>query len=156
MTALEWVLQLGLLALLGAAIPFALRLERQLGALRQDRKALEGSAAGFQEATRLAEAALVRLRAATELARRQVAERVAAEEPVRDGLRYLAERAEGIADRLESLVRAARPLATAEAAPQRPAPVPLAAAEQESLPVRSQAERDLLRVLVQGMGRTAR
>jgi hypothetical protein len=151
MSMLEWALQLALLALLGAAVPFSWRLERQLAALRKDRAALEGSAAGFAEATRMAEAALVRLRAATELAGRQVAERTAAAEPVRDDLRYLVERAEALADRLDSLVRAARPLASEGAAP-RPVNAP---AEPEPGP-RSQAERDLLRALaraVPGAGR---
>jgi len=115
--------------------------------LRQDRKALEGSAAGFQEATRLAEAALVRLRAATELAGRQVAERVAAAEPLRDDLRYLAERAEGIADRLDMLVRSARPLAAepVRLAGGNPSPPPTSDRADQS--IGSQAERDLLHAL---------
>lgn len=137
MTTLEWALQLVVLCLLAAAIPFAVRLEKSLAALRRERGALEGSARGFGEATRLAEAAMVRLRASAELAGRQVAERVAAAEPVRDDLRYLVERAEALADRLEGGVRAARPLA-AEAGPAVP---------QEGSAARSQAERDLLKAL---------
>ncbi|GGG23075.1 hypothetical protein GCM10010964_09010 [Caldovatus sediminis] len=152
MSTLEWTLQLVLLVLLGAAIPFALRLERQLGALRRDRVALEGSAAGFQEATRMAEAAMVRLRAAAELAGRQVAERAAAAEPLRDDLRYLAERAEGLADRLEALVRAARPLAATGAAPAaRPE-----GAAAEPAPERGEAGRDLVHALAQALPRTER
>ncbi|MBW8271243.1 DUF6468 domain-containing protein [Caldovatus aquaticus] len=160
MSALEWTLQLALLGLLGAAVPFALRLERQLRALRRDRAALEGSAAGFQEATRVAEAALVRLRAAAELAGKQIAERVAVAEPLRDDLRYLVERAEGLADRLEALVRAARPLAAA-APSAAPGPLPPggAVARPEApgaaSPPPSQAERDLLRALAQAVPRAA-
>ena len=137
MTWLEWLLQLGLVGLLGGALPFVLRLERELRALRRDRGALEGSAAGLSEATRMAEAASLRLRAAAETAGRQVAERLPVAEPLRDDLRYLVERAEVVADRLELLVRTARPAATAEAA------IP------EATPpgIRSQAERDLLRAL---------
>ena len=111
MTVLEWGLQLVLLLMLGAAIPFALRLERALREIRADRSALEGSAQGLSEAARMAEAAMVRLRASAELAGRQVAERTATAEPLRDDLRYLIERAETLADRLEGLVRAARPMA---------------------------------------------
>ena len=131
----EWMLQLVLVALLAGAMPFLLRLERGLRALRQDRGALEGSASNLGEATRMAEAASLRLRAAAETAGRQVAEKLAVAEPLRDDLRYLVERAEILADRLEGLVRTNRS-APAEA----PAPEPVQ-------PGRSQAERDLLRAL---------
>jgi len=147
MSAIEWALQLVLLALLGAAIPFALRLERILTELRRDRAVLEGGEREFQEAARLAEAAVQRLRASAEQAGKQVSERIATAEPLRDDLRYLVERAESLADRLDGLVRAARPAAPEPAL--SPAPPP----PTRDAPARSQAERDLLRALVQGMGR---
>lgn len=144
MTPLEWVLQLVLLLMLGAAIPFALRLERALREIRRDRSALDSSAAGLGEAARMAEAAMVRLRASAELAGRQVAERTAVAEPLRDDLRYLVERAEALADRLEGLVRSGRPLTN---------DAPRAA---EATPLQSQAERDLLRAISLGAARVAR
>ena len=137
MSAVEWGLQVALLVLLGAAIPFALRLERALREIRADRAAMEGSAAGLSEAARMAEAAMVRLRASAELAGRQVAERMAAAEPLRDDLRYLIERAETLADRLEGLVRAGRPMANE-------------ALRTPEAPLQSQAERDLMRALALG------
>lgn len=140
MSVLEWGLQIVLLGLLGAAIPFALRLERALREIRRDRGALEGSAQGLGEAARMAEAAMVRLRASAELAGRQVAERTAVAEPLRDDLRYLIERAETLADRLEGLVRAGRPIAAE--APRAAEPV-----------LQSQAERDLVRALALGAAR---
>lgn len=140
MSMLEWGLQLLLLAMLGAAMPFALRLERALRDLRRDRSALDGSAQGLSEAARLAEAAMVRLRASAELSGRQVAERVAAAEPLRDDLRYLVERAETLADRLEGLVRTARPMAA-------DLPGPAVGSHQ------SEAERGLLRALAIGVGK---
>jgi len=144
MTPLEWVLQLVLLLMLAAAIPFALRLERALREIRRDRSALDSSAQGLGEAARMAEAAMVRLRASAELAGRQVAERTATAEPLRDDLRYLIERAEALADRLEGLVRAGRPMVNE--APRAP----------ETAPLQSQAERDLLRAISLGAARTAR
>jgi Domain of unknown function (DUF6468) len=139
MAWIEWGLQIAVLVLLLGAMPFALRLERELRALRQDRGALDGSAKGLTEASRLAEAASIRLRATAEAAGRGVAEKLAAAEPLRDDLRYLVERAEALADRLDGLVRTARPIA---AAPGRPMPQAEAA---QAMP--SQAERDLLRAL---------
>lgn len=143
MSMLEWALQLALLGLLGAAIPFAVRLERGLREIRRDREAMEGSAQGLSEAARMAEAAMVRLRASAELAGRQVAERTAAAEPLRDDLRYLVERAEALADRLEGLVRAGRPMAAE-------------APRATEAPLQSQAERDLMRALALGAGKAGR
>lgn len=134
MTSLEWALQLLLLGLLSVAIPFAIRLERQLAALRKERGALEAGAAGIQDAARVAEAAIIRLRAAAEGAGKGVAEKIAAAEPLREDLRFLTERAEALADRLDATVRAARP----------------ASAEQETTAPKSAAERDLLRALALG------
>jgi hypothetical protein len=139
MSVLEWVLQIVVVALLAGVLPFVLRLERELRALRRDRSALDGSAAGLAEATRLAEAASLRLRASAEGAGRQLAEKLAAAEPLRDDLHYLVERAEAIADRLDGLVRAARGAAPrTDEAPPAPAQG------------RSRAERDLMRALLQG------
>ena len=137
----EWLLQLATVALLLAAMPFALRLHRQLAALRQEGTALEGGAQGLNEATRQAEAASLRLRASAEAAGRQVGDKLAVAEPLRDDLRYLVERAETLADRLEALLRQGR---TLEAAPPVVPPPPEAPAGQ------SQAERDLMRALVRG------
>ncbi|WP_135467392.1 DUF6468 domain-containing protein [Crenalkalicoccus roseus] len=134
MGLLEWSVQILVVALLAGAMPFVLRLERELRALRRDRAALDGSAAGLAEATRLAEAASLRLRASAEASGRQVAEKLAAAEPIRDDLRYLVERAEALADRLDGLVRAARGMSQPEA-PETPQAV------------RSRAERELLRAL---------
>jgi len=137
------------IALLLVALPLVLRLERRLAAVRLEGAALDKSAAGLSEATRMAEAASMRLRASAEGAGRQVADRLAKAEPVRDDLRYLVERAESIADRLDGLVRTARPAlqdapAHAEAAP-RETPARMAAPAATG---RSQAEQDLLRALV--------
>ncbi len=132
----EWSAQLLLIALLVAALPFVIRLERALASVRRDRLALEASAAALGESTRVAEAAAIRLRAAAEGAGRQVAERLAVAEPMRDDLRYLVERAEGLADRLDGQIRIARPVAAPEPAVAQPG--------------HSQAERELLRALVHG------
>jgi chromosome segregation ATPase len=136
MSTLEWLAQGALLALLLVLIPFAWRLERRIAALRGSAGGLEEGARGIAEATEAAESALTRLRATAEQSGRIVAERIASAEKLRDDLAFLTERAELLADRLDGLVRQARPIATEPAA--APA-APVAA--------RSEAERELLRAL---------
>lgn len=153
---LEWGLQMAVLVLLGAAIPFAIRLERALREIRKDRAAMETSAQGLSEAAGAAESAILRLRATAEVAGRQVQERVTAAEPLRDDLRFLIERAETLADRLESLVRAGRPMAGHEPPAAPAAQRPVREPPSDAGPLRSQAERDLLRALSIGTGKGAR
>jgi len=128
----EWAAQLAVIALLAGTIAVALRLERALRAVRRDRVELAGCAAALDEATRGAEAAALRLRRDAAESCKEVGEGLAAAEPLRDDLRYLVERAEAVADRLDGLVRAARDGAPRAAAPQPP---------------ESRAERDLLLAL---------
>ena len=132
----EWVAQLAVAVLLAGTIPVALRLERALRAVRRDGEALEGCAATLDEATRGAEAASLRLRRDAEDSCKRMEDSTAAAEPLRDDLRYLLQRAEAVADRLDELVRAARggpPQAAAPAAPPGT--------------VESRAERDLVLAL---------
>jgi hypothetical protein len=138
MTTLEWIAQGSLLALMAAAMPFIWRLDRRLIALRAEGAALGQGAAEMAEATVAAEAALARLRATAEASGRAVAERVATGERLRDDLAFLTERAEALADRLDTLVRSGRPLAQPDPGP-RSAPAPATP--------RSEAERELQRAL---------
>ncbi|MGG5817964.1 DUF6468 domain-containing protein [Falsiroseomonas sp. HW251] len=135
MTLIEWIFQGLLLVLLAGLIPFAWRLERRIAVLRAEGGGLAEGARGMAEATEAAEAALARLRATTEQSGRLVAERIATAEKLRDDLAFLVERSEVLADRMDRLVRAARPIGAE----------PVAAAPAPS--VRSDAERDLLRAL---------
>jgi hypothetical protein len=141
MSLVEWAAQGALLLLLAIAVPFAWRLERQIAALRREGGALEAGAASISAAGTAAEATLARLRATAEQAGRGIAERVAEATPLREDLRFLTERAEMLADRLDGLVRQARPGAAAAEAPAGPAP-----AHGGPAP-RSEAERELLRAL---------
>jgi hypothetical protein len=134
----EWLAQLAVVALLAGTIPVALRLERTLRTVRRDRDTLIGCAAALDDATRSAEAASLRLRRDSEESRKGLADGLAAAEPLRDDLRYLLQRAEAVADRLDELVRAAR-----GGLPQAGAP-PAAAPPR---PVESRAERELLLAL---------
>jgi hypothetical protein len=165
-------LDLVLIALLAATLFHALRLERALGVLKQDRAALEQLVAGFNGATSQAEAGVERLRGAADGVGRQIARQIETAKGLRDDLQFLSERGEKLADRLEGLVRnkpsepavhsppppasfappaaVAPPASFAQPASFGPGPaeyVPEPAAPR----VRSQAERDLILAL-----RTAR
>ena len=142
---MEWLLELALLVLLAATLFHAMRLERALGVLKRDRAALEELVAGFNSSTRAAEHGIERLRAAAEGAGRQVQRQVEASAGLKDDLLFLTERGERLADRLDTLVRAAKPLSQEHAAPEPP-PRPAEEADPAAR-LRSQAERDLLRAL---------
>lgn len=156
----QWVLELVLVGLLAATLVHALRLERALGVLKRDRAALEELVAGFNASTRQAESGIERLREAADGAGRQLARQLEAARGVDGDLGFLIGRGEQLADRLDALVRAARPLAAhppashppasrAPAEDARPARQPAETAPEppEAPPLRSQAERDLMKAL---------
>ncbi len=142
MVGAQWVLELVLVALLAATLVHALRLERALGVLKRDRAALEELVAGFNASTRQAESGVERLREAADGAGRHLARQIEQVRRVEGDLGFLIERGDGLADRLDGLVRAARK-------PAALAPVPITAGgpEDDAPRPRSQAERDLLKAL---------
>jgi hypothetical protein len=117
---LEWLLEVALIVLLAATLFHALRLERALGVLKRDRAVLEELVAGFNDSTRQAETGIERLRSAADGAGRQIAKQVDAAGALREDIVFLIERGERLADRLDALVRAGRPLAPDPARPRPP------------------------------------
>jgi hypothetical protein len=143
MIHMEWILEAVLVLLLAATLFHALRLERALGVLKRDRAVLEDLVASFNASTRQAEAGIDQLRVAADGAGRQMARQIETVVRLKDDLVFLLERGESLADRLDHLVRAGRPLA-AEAL----RPIHAGDDDPATLPrVRSQAERDLLKAL---------
>ncbi|MFL5254596.1 MAG: DUF6468 domain-containing protein [Rhodopila sp.] len=119
---MEWALELVLVVLLLATLFHAIRLERALVTLRRDRASLETLVAGFAASTQQAEDGIQRLRAAADGAGRQLETQLAKSISLQDDLAFLTERGDRLADRLEILVREARPLAREhEARPGGPA-----------------------------------
>lgn len=162
MLPMEWMLELVLVAMLAVTLFHAVRLERALGVLKRDRATLEALVSGFNDSTRQAEQGIERLRATADGAGRQIARQAEAATSLKDDLAYLTERGERLADRLDSLVRAARPLAADAPTMASPALAPSALAqpamahttvalagggEGGETRLRSQAERDLLKAL---------
>jgi len=137
---METILEIALLGLLAATLFHAIRLERALGVLKRDRAALEQMIAGFNTSTRQAEAGIERLRGAADGAGRQIARHLEEARALKDDLTFLMDRGGRLADRIDTLVRSGRPLAT-EAPPMGPRVPP------EPASLRSQAERDLLKAL---------
>jgi hypothetical protein len=141
MNGMEWTLDAVLVVLLSATLFHAVRLERALGVLKRDRAALQELVDGFNASTSEAEAGIEQLRAAADGSGRQLARQIDTVARLKDDLTFLLERGERLADRLDSQIRAGRPLA---AEPHRQMQAP----EEPDMPrVRSQAERDLLKAL---------
>ncbi len=112
MAGMEWVLDSLLVILLTATLFHAVRLERALGVLKRDRAELEALVASFNASTRAAEAGVEHLRAATDGSGRQIQRQIDAAAVLKDDLTFLVQRGEGLADRLDDGVRAARPVLT--------------------------------------------
>jgi hypothetical protein len=111
MADMEWTLELLLVALLGATLFQAIKLERALGVLKRDRASLESLVVHFNTSTHQAESGIERLRAAAEGTGRQIEGQLIKSVSLKDDLAFLTERGDRLADRLDVLVRAARPLA---------------------------------------------
>ena len=101
-----------LICLLVATLFYALRLERALGVLKQDRGALETLVNTFDAATHQAEQGVERLRGSAESTGQQLSRQIDKAGGLRDDLAFLTERAERAADRIEQGLRAARPAAS--------------------------------------------
>ena len=138
MAGAEWLVEIVLVVLLAATLFHAVRLERALGVLKRDRSVLEELVAGFNASTRQAESGIERLRAAADSSGQQIARQREAARAVQSDLSYLIERGERLADRMDTLVRMARPLAADPIRESEPT---------ELARPRSQAERDLLKAL---------
>jgi chromosome segregation ATPase len=145
---MEWTVEIILVILLAATLYQALRLERALGVLKRDRASLESLVVGFNTSTSQAESGIQQLRAAADGTGRQIETQLAKSTSLKDDLEFLTERADRLADRLEGLVRSARPLMEDRQAQDRSTQGRPTAANEAATPKgASQAERDLLQAL---------
>jgi uncharacterized protein DUF6468 len=135
---MEWTLEILLVVLLGATLFQAIKLERALGVLKRDRAALESLVVHFNTSTHQAEKGIERLRAAVDGAGRDIDNQLTKSVSLKDELAFMTERGDRLADRLDILVRAARPLAQ-----DRSAATPETKAQSGS----NQVERNLLQAL---------
>ena len=152
---LSLILDIAVAGLLVMTIVYAIRLNRRLTVMRQDRDELAAIAANFDKAASRAGDSIAKLKASTE----SLQEGVRKAESLRDDLAFLLDRGGSAADRLEAAVRAARQegAGTLAPAPRRgktetepSEPVVLRAPRRA--PAKRQdddmdAERDLLRAI---------
>ena len=139
MPGMEWTLEIALVVLLAATLFQAVKLERALGVLKRDRASLESLVVHFNTSTHQAEMGIERLRAAAERQHGLLDADVA-----RRGFARQAQRGDRLADRLDTLVRTARPLAQERFAGTADATPAFAA---DAAGIGSQIERNLLQAL---------
>lgn len=107
---MDWKILLDLLVaiLLIATIGYAVMLNQRLNQLRKNRDDLAKIILSFNEATVRAESSIPKLKRAAEEAGQTLQERVEKAQSLRDDLAFMIERADTMANRLESGVRNAR------------------------------------------------
>ena len=144
MAGMEWILEVVLVAAARRdAVPRAAAGTRAGRAEARSRRAGGRWSPASTPAPARRKSGIEQLRVAADGAGRQMARQIDTVVRLKDDLVFLLERGERLADRLDSLVRAGRPLA-AEAR----RPMQVADDDPADLPrVRSQAERDLLKAL---------
>lgn len=152
------VLDLVIVALLAATIGYAISLNRKLARLRRQRAELESGFTAFQQAIKRAEDGIGDLRVSAE----SLQSRIDAATRVHTDLAFLIERGERTADRLEGVVRGARPAAgtpapasraAARGVPRTPPSGPAphrSITPQPAAQPRSETERALLKALAEG------
>src|SRR5579875_3804494 len=103
MSNLDVLLELVLVGLLGVTLVHAVRLERALRVLRQDRAALGEAIAGFDSSAKQAEAGIGRLQLATTESTELLGRRLEQGAALKEDLAFLIERGGAVADRLDAL-----------------------------------------------------
>jgi hypothetical protein len=112
----------GLLAvLLVATIAYSVMLDRRLRTLRQSRDEMQALLASFTAATAHAQAGLIALRETGQTTTRDLQGDIERAKALRDDLSFLVDRGNGLADRLEGGIGAAR--TAVKSAPLRPEPL---------------------------------
>lgn len=102
------ILDLVIAVLLVATIGYAVTLNSRLTALRRNRDQLSKIIGAFNEATVRAEASIPKLKRAAEEAGGGLQDRMEKAQSLRDDLAFMIERADTMANRLETSVRSAR------------------------------------------------
>ena len=160
MADLELIFDIIFIALLVAVLVYAVRLNRHIAMLQNNKAELEKLLAGFVSATERAEGAIQRMKMSTKENSQSMDDKMSKAENLHADLSFLVGRAESIADKLEGDIRASRGSAAAPAAAapaaERSSPPKLEAGERpagreaDGNDQRAKSKSDLLKAL-QGM-----
>ncbi|WP_119678616.1 DUF6468 domain-containing protein [Indioceanicola profundi] len=147
------LLDLVVICLLIATIVYAIRLNRQLTAVKESRSELEGLVKGFAEATAQAEAGVKGMRRAASESGELLQSQILKAQDLKEELEIIVQSADGLANRLEAASGKARQAAMSAQSPA-PAPVPPAPPARlapgpsaNAAEPRSKAEKELLQAL---------
>jgi hypothetical protein len=121
MTILSMILDLVVAGLLGVTIAYAALLSRRLGALRNDKQQLETLVQSLDASSLRANAGIAALRDAAEEIGRTLQQKIEQGQGLRNDLNYICDLGGGLADRLESSIRATREESKRPAASAEPA-----------------------------------
>ncbi|HEY4135718.1 MAG TPA: DUF6468 domain-containing protein [Alphaproteobacteria bacterium] len=121
-----------LAALLVATIVYAALLDRRLRTLRQSRDEMQAMLVSFTAATAQAQSGLVALREMSQTGSAELQGDIERAKALRDDLNFLLDRGNGLADRLEGGIGAAR--VAVKAAPRKPEIVKSAEPERDAEP----------------------
>lgn len=135
MSSIQWVLELVLTLLLGATLFYAMRLERTIRILQSDRIGLGDVLFSIRTALDDAERGIQSLQHMADHTGRALTLEIDSAMQAQEDLRFLLERLERVADKVETTIKSGRAAAAIE--------VP----KGTSAPAHSKAERDLLKVL---------
>lgn len=139
MANLELLINIIIIALLVPTIIYAYRLNGNLKALRQNQKSLAQLVNALNEATFKAENSIPKLKSVTEHSSEGLKEVVDSAKELKDDLLFINERADNLADRLESVISTGRTLKTDDI--KRPKDT------STTEDARSEAELELLKAL---------
>ena len=95
--------------LLAVMIVYAVRLNRRLATLQEDKTEFERLMMSFTDSTSRAESSVARLKASATDTAQALQESVTRAQALRDDLAFMVDRADELADRLEAAIREARP-----------------------------------------------
>ena len=95
--------------LLAVMIVYAIRLNRRLSTLQEDKAEFERLLLSFTDSTSRAETSVARLKASAIDTAQSLQESVTKAQALRDDLAFMVDRADELADRLENEIRDARP-----------------------------------------------
>ena len=139
MSSYQWILEIVLIGLLSATLFYAMRLERTISVLRNDRAALGDVLAAIRNALDDAERGVQSLQHIADGTGRALTSEIELARQAQEDLRFLLDRLESVAAKVESTIRLGRAniagLEEQKFTAAAPSPAP------------SKAERDLLRVL---------